>query len=79
MTKEFKKAFEQAEEKAQKIMADRDEAMAKLRDRFDERLRKANQEAAEAQKEWMDAEAVEALRDRPDGEDVARSLNLSLG
>lgn len=78
MTKDLKKAYEDAEDKAQKIMAERDEAMDKVRSRFDDRLRKANQDAADAQKAWMDAEAVEALKDRPDGEAVAASLGLKI-
>ncbi len=74
MTKDLKKAYEDAEANAQKIMAERDEAMAKVRERFDDRLRKANADAADAQKRFMDAEVIQSLLDRPDGEAVARSL-----
>lgn len=70
--------YETAEAKAQKLMADRDEALAKVRDRFDERLQDANQEAADAQKAWMDAEAASALVGRDDAETVAANLGLTL-
>jgi len=76
MTKDLQKAYEDAEQQAQKIMAERDDAMQKLRDRFDDRLRKANDKAADAQKAWLDAEVRESLKDRPDGEALAASLNL---
>ena len=70
--------FEKAEAQAHKIQADRDEALEKLRDRFDDRLRKANADAAEAQKAWLDAQVREELRDRPDGETLAGSLGIDL-
>lgn len=64
--------YEQAEAKAQKIMAEKDDAIAKIRDKYTDRLRTANDDAAAAQKRLLDAEVVEALRDRPDGEQIAR-------
>ena len=70
--------LEKAEEKAAKIMADRDEALLKVRERFDDRLRAANDDAAEAQKAVCDAEAAEALVGRDDAEIVANNLGLTL-
>jgi hypothetical protein len=68
----LRKEYEDAEAKAQKLQADRDEAIAKVRDRYDGKLRAATDAAAAAQKEWRDAEAFVPLLDRPDGESVAR-------
>jgi hypothetical protein len=76
--KDLHETYEKAEQDAQKIMADRDDAIQKVRDRFDDRLRKANDKAAKAQKVWLDAQAAEALLDRPDGEAVAQALGLNL-
>lgn len=70
--------YESAEQKAQKIMGDRDDALAKVRDRFDQKLRDANDAAAEAQKALCDAEAAAALVGRDDAEDVANKLGLTL-
>lgn len=77
-TEKLRADYEQAEQKAQKIMADKDEALQKIRDRYTDKLRDANQAAADAQKTWMDAEAAEVLLDRPDGETVAKVLGLEL-
>lgn len=74
----LREKYEKAEADAQKIMADKDEAIQKVRDRYGERLQKANQKAADAQKEWADAEAANALLDRPDGEALAERLGLEL-
>lgn len=70
--------YEKAEAKAQKIMADKDDALQKVLDQYGDRLRKANDDAAAAQKELLNAEAVESLKDRPDGDQVAASLGLSI-
>jgi len=78
MTKDLKKAFEDAEAKAYKLQAEREEALQKVRDRFDDKLRDANAEAAEAQKAMLDAEVKESLKDRPDGQAVADSLGIKL-
>lgn len=78
MTKDLQKAFEDAEAKAHEIQADRDEALRKVRDRFDDKLRKAVDKAAEAQKAWLDAQVAESLKDRPDGEAIAASLGVDL-
>lgn len=75
---DLKKQYEEAEARAQKIMADRDEALQKVRDRFDDKLREANAEAAEAQKALNDTEAARALMDRPDGRAIADALGLEL-
>ena len=75
---ELRKKWEDAEAKAHKLQAEKDEALAKLRERYADKLRGAVDEAAAAQKELLDAEVVESLRDRPDGEKVAADLGLSL-
>lgn len=78
-TNDLKQAWQDAEAKAQKIMADKDEAVQKIRTRFDERLRAANNKAAEAQKAYLDADAVDELRSRDDQENAARiAENLGL-
>lgn len=70
--------YEAAEAKAQKLMADKDEALEKVRDRYGDRLRKANDDAAAAQKALADAEAAAALVGREDAELVASNLGLTL-
>lgn len=74
----LEKAWRDAEAKAVKLQNEKDEAVSKVRDRFGDKLRSAVDEAASAQKAFLDAEVVESLRDRPDGEDVARALGVSL-
>lgn len=69
---------EKAEQRAQKLMAEKDEAVQKVRDKYTDRLRDANDEAAAAQKALCDAEAANALLDRPDGPSVAEALGLTL-
>jgi hypothetical protein len=66
--------YEAAEAKALKLQADKDEAMQKVLDRFRDRQREANQAAATAQSDLLDAEVQLALSDRPDRDDVASSL-----
>lgn len=70
--------FEAAEQKAQKIMAQKDADLARIRNKYRERLQRANQQTADVQKRLNDAEAVEQLKDRPDGEAVAKALGLEL-
>jgi hypothetical protein len=47
-------------------------------DKFRDRQREANDEAADAQKALADAEAAAALVGRPDAETVAANLGLTL-
>lgn len=69
-----------AEKAAQALMAEKDEAMQKVRDKYWKRLQDANDKAAAAQKEWMDAEAAQALMDRDElSDDGKRALADSLG
>lgn len=75
---DLRKKYEAAEAKAQKLQSEKDDAFAKLRTRYADKLAKAVDEAAAAQKALNDAEAADALKDRPDGESVAQSLGLSL-
>jgi hypothetical protein len=77
-TDTLKARFEKAEAAAHQLQADKDKAVRHARDKYAAKLQKANDQAAAAQKEWLDAEAVDALLDRPDGERVARSLGLTL-
>jgi hypothetical protein len=78
ITADLKTAYEQAEAKAQKLMAEKDDAIDKVREKYASKLQQANQYAADAQKAWNDAVAAEALLDRPDGEAVADALGLTL-
>jgi hypothetical protein len=70
--------YESAEAKAQKLMAEKDEAMGKVRDKYAEKLAVANDEAAAAQKALCDAEAAAALVGRDDAAVVANNLGLTL-
>jgi vacuolar-type H+-ATPase subunit E/Vma4 len=72
------KIYQDAEQRAQKLMAERDEQIQKISDRFNERLRQANQQAAEHQKAWLDAQVAQSLLDRPDGERLAAALGIEL-
>jgi hypothetical protein len=74
----LKTAWKDAEDKALKLQADRDQAIAKVRERYDKRLRAANDEAAKAQKAFLDSEAAAALVGREDAEQVAKDLGLEL-
>jgi hypothetical protein len=71
-------AYEKAERNAQDLQTKKDEEVAKVRDRYSEKLRNAVDKAAAAQKALLDAEAANALMDRPDGPSVAESLGLTL-
>jgi hypothetical protein len=77
-TKKLRGEWEQAEQKAQQLQAEKDDAIDKLRAKYTQKLRDAVDEAAAAQKRFLDAEAADALRDRPDGKAVADALGLTL-
>ena len=62
----LREEYQSAEQKAQKLMFDKDEAILKVRDRYGEKLRAANDDAAAAQKRLADAEAAQALAERRD-------------
>ena len=70
--------YEAAEQKAQKLMAEKDAAMDDIRSHYGDALRAANDEAAAAQKALCDAEAAAALVGRDDAETVAANLGLTL-
>jgi hypothetical protein len=70
--------YETAMDKAHQLTRDKDEAMQKVRDRYFDRQRDANQKAAETQKALADAEAAAALVGRDDAETVAANLGLTL-
>lgn len=89
---ELQQRYEAAEAKAHKLQADRDEALAKVRDRFNDRLRAAVDDAAQAQQELLDAQVLDSLADRPETErdafaatirqqspDLAERLGLNAG
>lgn len=75
---DFQKKYEQAAANTAKLQAEKDDALAKVYDKYGDRLRDAIDAEAAAQKAWMDDEAARALLDRPDGEAVAASLGLTL-
>lgn len=75
--------FEKAEAKLFKLGNEYDDAKAKLRERFQDRLAKASEEARDAQKALADAQAAQALADRDDLADaqkraLAGTLRLEL-
>jgi predicted RNase H-like nuclease len=77
-TKNLKKAWQDAESAAIALQNEKDEAIDKVRAKYGDRLRKANDEAAAAQKKYLDAEAAAALVGRDDAELVASNLGLTL-
>ena len=77
-TKALKQAWQDAEAEAVKLQNEKDAAIDKIRAKYGDRQRKAVDKAAKAQKEFLDAEAANALLDRPDGEAVAAALGLTL-
>jgi ElaB/YqjD/DUF883 family membrane-anchored ribosome-binding protein len=76
--KKLRAASQEAEDAAHKLQAEKDDALKKLREKYAKRLRKANDDAAAAQKALADAEAAEALKDRPGGAELAEALGLTL-
>lgn len=77
-TKALKTKWQNLEAKAVDLQNEKDADLDKLRAKYADRQRKAVDEAAAAQKEYLDAEAVQPLLDRPDGEAVAKALGLEL-
>jgi hypothetical protein len=53
-------------------------AVGDLKERYGAQIAEATQKAAEAQKAYCDAEAAEALKDRPGGAELAEALGLTL-
>lgn len=78
MTQDLEQKWRAAEARAQKLMADKDQAIQNVKAKYAEKLQAANDEAHHAQKEYLDAMAADALRDRPDGQAVAQALGLTL-
>lgn len=74
---DLKAAWEKAEANAHKIQAEKDRELERVRRKYQARLQKANDKAAEAQKVFLDSEARKGLEGRDDAEDVARALGLS--
>jgi len=77
-THDLQTAYEVLEAKAYKLQADRDDAIAKVREKYNQKIRDANEDTAIAQKAYLDALAADGLRDRPDGQAVAQALGLTL-
>jgi hypothetical protein len=79
---ELREAYEAADAKAIALSGEYHEksqdAVRKLKDRYHDRIWKANAEAAEAQKAYNDAQAAAALVGREDAELVAERLGLTL-
>jgi hypothetical protein len=69
--KELRSEWEQAEAQAHKLQAEKDAAIDKIRERYTDRQRKANDEAARKQKVYLDADAAQTLADRADAEAAA--------
>jgi TPP-dependent pyruvate/acetoin dehydrogenase alpha subunit len=67
-------AYEKAERHAFDLQVKKDEEVAKVRDRYTDKLRKAVDKAAEAQKALANGEVAASLLDRPDGRSVAESM-----
>jgi antitoxin component HigA of HigAB toxin-antitoxin module len=74
----LKADYEKADDKASKLTGEyeqkRQEGLDRLRERYADRIDKATQEAADAQKAYMDALVVQDLLDRPDGVTLGRTL-----
>ena len=77
-TKNLQAEYDEAIDNAYKIQAEKDAALAAVKDEYGDKLRDANDKAAQAQKALLDAQAADALLDRPDGQDVAHALGLKL-
>lgn len=77
-TKELEAKWRAAEADAVRLQNEKDDQIDKVRARYADRQRKAVDKAAKAQKAYLDAQAADALRDRPDGEAVAEALGLEL-
>jgi hypothetical protein len=73
-TKDLKTAWQDAEAKAQDIMAQKDEAITKVRDRFTAKLQDATDKAAHAQRAYLQAEAAQGLVGRDDAGITAARL-----
>lgn len=76
----LREKYERADAKAIKLSNDYQtkvqEAVAKLKERYHDRVWEANRAAAAAQKDYCDAEAAAALEGRPDAAEVANRLGL---
>lgn len=75
--------FEQTEAKAQNLMAEKDDAVQKVREKYADKLRDLNNQAAAVQKKLNDAEAAQGIADRDDLDDdgkqrLAENLGLTL-
>jgi ElaB/YqjD/DUF883 family membrane-anchored ribosome-binding protein len=77
-TKDLKQEWRDAEDEAINLQNEKDAAIDKVRAKYTKRQRAAVDKAAKAQKQYLDAEAADALRDRPDGQAVAAALGLKL-
>jgi hypothetical protein len=79
MTKDLQAAWQNAEAKAQAIMAEKDDAIDKVRAKYADKLRKATQDAADAQKVFLDADAAQHVINRDESVDTKVALLVSLG
>lgn len=77
-TQKLREEWEQAEAHAIALQNEKDAAIDAVRAKYTDQCRDATNDAAAKQKLYLDADAGDALRDRPDGESVARALGLSL-
>ena len=74
----LKDAYDKADAKAAKLNGDyetkRQDALARLKEQYADKIAEATQEAADAQKAYLDAQVVQDLLDRPDGETLGQTL-----
>jgi hypothetical protein len=74
---DLKQEWQDKESKAIALVAEKDDAIDKIRTKYTDKLRKANDEAAKAQKAYLNAEAAAALVGRDDAEVTANNLGLT--
>jgi hypothetical protein len=72
-----REAWEKAEADHLKLANEYEDKRQALKEKYQDRLSKAADEAREAQKAYNDSEAASALVGRDDGETVANNLGLS--
>jgi malate synthase len=77
-TNDLKQKWQELEADAIRLQNEKDAAIDKIRAEYGDKQRDAVDKAAAAQKAYLDADAADALRDRPDGAAVAETLGLTL-
>lgn len=75
---ELKAQYQQQEDQLVALQAEKDEKLQAVWNDYREDVQHMRDETAALQKQWLDAEAAEALAGRADAESVADSLGLTL-